>query len=335
MPELRQNIITTDWVIISSERAKRPDQFVREKRATPPLPSYQADCPFCLGNEHMTMQESFRVGNEKTWRVRAIPNKYPALAAEGARVRKANGIYRSMTGVGHHEVIVEHPRHDLTTAQYSEAEVVDILRAYHQRYTEIKKDPRVEAIIVFKNHGEGAGTSLQHPHSQLAATPMVPSQIRKRIEEATRFFDDNGECLFCRTLNEELAAGERIVLETEHFVAFVPYAALSPFHLWIFPRRHASAFDEITDPEITDLARNLRTILAKMYCGLNDPDYNYSIRSIPTRDRHTDYFHWYLTIIPRITKTAGFELGSGMYINSSLPEESARFLRDITVSPNP
>jgi UDPglucose--hexose-1-phosphate uridylyltransferase len=200
---------------------------------------------------------------------------------------------------------------------------------------EIKKDPRVEAIIVFKNHGEGAGTSLQHPHSQLAATPMVPSQIRKRIEEATRFFDDNGECLFCRTLNEELAAGVRIVLETEHFVAFVPYAALSPFHLWIFPRRHASAFDEITEPEIADLATNLRTILAKMYCGLNDPDYNYSIRSIPTRDRHTDYFHWYLTIIPRITKAAGFELGSGMYINSSLPEESARFLRDITISPNP
>ena len=335
MPELRQNVITTDWVIISTERAKRPDQFVREKRDTPPLPSYQADCPFCLGNEHMTMQESFRLGNEKAWRVRAIPNKYPALSAEGARVRKVHGIYRSMTGVGRHEVIVEHPSHNLTTAQYSVEEVVDILHAYHQRYVEIKKDPRVEAIIVFKNHGEGAGTSLQHPHSQLAATPMVPSQIRKRIEEATRFFDDNGECLFCRTLNEELAAGVRIVLETEHFVAFVPYAALSPFHLWIFPRRHASAFDEITEPEIADLATNLRTILAKMYCGLNDPDYNYSIRSIPTRDRHTDYFHWYLTIIPRITKAAGFELGSGMYINSSLPEESARFLRDITISPNP
>ena len=335
MPELRQNIITTDWVIISTERAKRPDQFVKAAKAVAPLLPYEADCPFCVGNEHMTMKESFRAGDGDGWRVRVIPNKFPALSADGARERKSSGIYRSMTGVGHHEVIVEHPLHSLTIAQYPEGHVADIVRTYHQRYVEIKKDPRVEAIVIFKNHGEGAGTSLQHPHSQLAATPMVPSQIRKRIEEAIRFFDENGECLFCTTLKEELAEGARIVFESEHFVAFVPYAALSPFHLWIFPRRHASGFDEITEPEIEDLAHNLRTVLVKMYCGLNDPDYNYSIRSIPTRDRHTDYFHWYLTIIPRITKTAGFELGSGMYINSSLPEESARFLRDVTIPASP
>ena len=331
MPELRQNIITRDWVIIATERAKRPDQFAKEKNVRASVEPYQADCPFCVGNEHLTGRESFRLSDQHGWKVRVVANKYPALSSEGERLRKVEGVYRSMSGVGIHEVIIEHPRHDLTTALYREEEVADILRAYAQRYAKIKKDPRIEAIIVFKNHGEGAGTSLQHPHSQLAATPIVPTQVRARIEESIRYFDETGECLFCRTLKEELIARERIIFESEHFVAFTPYAALSPFHLWIFPRRHSSSFDEILDSEIADLALTLRTVLAKLYYGLNDPDYNYSIRSIPTRDMHTDYFHWYLTIIPRVSKTAGFEIGSGMFINTSLPEESAMFLREMKI----
>ncbi|MGB6648121.1 MAG: HIT domain-containing protein, partial [Bacteroidota bacterium] len=203
--------------------------------------------------------------------------------------------------------------------------------SYRARYRDIRQDDRVEAIIIFKNHGEQAGTSLGHPHSQLAATPVVPTQIRTRVEEATRFFDDTGECVFCQTLREELEDQDRIVCETAHFVAFIPYAALSPFHLWIFPRRHMSSFDDISDIETGDLALVLRTVLSKMYRGLKDPDYNYSVRSLPTRDRNTDYFHWYLTIIPRISRTAGFELGSGMFINSTVPEESAAFLRGVVV----
>jgi UDPglucose--hexose-1-phosphate uridylyltransferase len=238
-------------------------------------------------------------------------------------------MFRSLSGVGFHEVIIEHPRHDLTTALMDVPHVAEIVRAYRQRYAEIRKDPRIEAIIIYKNHGESAGTSLIHPHSQLAAIPVVPFQGRARLAEATRYFDEHGECIFCRVLRDELTAGTRIIAEGTHFVAFIPYAALSPFHIWIYPRRHTSSFDGITDDEVVDFAGVLRTVLAKLYHGLNNPDYNYSIRSVPTDEEHTDYFHWYLTIIPRVTKTAGFEFGSGMFINASLPEESAAFLRDV------
>jgi len=331
MPQLRQNIITRDWVIIASERAKRPDQFATEQKVRPPANRYEPECPFCPGNEHQTNKELLRVEGDHGWQVRVVDNKYPVLYSGGERVRSSRGIYRSMAGVGLHEVIVEHPHHDLMPALYAVEELAAVFTAYRGRYREIRKDNRIEAVIIFKNHGEQAGTSLAHPHSQLAATPVVPTQIRTRVEEATRFFDDTGECVFCQTLREELQAHERIVCETEHFVAFVPYAALSPFHLWVFPRRHMSSFEDIADNELGDLARILKTVLSKMYHGLNNPDYNYSIRSVPTRDRNTDYFHWYLTVIPRISRTAGFELGSGMFINTTIPEESAAYLRDLSL----
>ncbi len=329
MAELRQNVLTREWVIISPERAKRPDEFAKRKEGERKLPDHIADCPFCLGNEHLTLDELFRIPEGKNWKVRVIPNKFPALTNRGERLRRVEGIYRSMTAVGFHEVIVEHPLHNLTIALMSESEVAEIIKAYRRRYSDIRKDSRVEAIIIFKNHGEAAGTSVSHPHSQLVATPIVPNQIRTRIDEAIRYFDDTGECVCCRTVQDELDAKERLIFRTKHFVAFIPYAALSPFHLWIFPLRHVPSFDETTDAEIQDLAKCLKTVLAKLYHGLNDPDFNYSIRSIPTRDLHSEYFHWYFTIVPRVSKTAGFEIGSGMYVNTALPEESAEFLRQV------
>ena len=331
MPELRQNIITREWVIIATERASRPDEFIRPKKAVPPLPAFDPGCPFCPGNESMSAAETYRVADPDGWRVRVVENKFPALSREGDRVRRIDGVYRSMSGVGFHEVVVEHRRHDLSPALYSVEDLTRILGAYQKRYSQIRKDPRVEAIIIFKNHGESAGTSLAHPHSQIAATPIVPTQVRHRLDEAIRFFDETGECVFCTTLRRELADRVRIVASTDSFVAFIPFAALSPFHLWIFPVRHCSSFDEIEEYEITDLAVALRTVIGKLYYGLNDPDYNFSIRSIPAREGEREYFHWYLTIIPRIVRTAGFEIGSGMYINTSLPEESARFLRGVRI----
>jgi UDPglucose--hexose-1-phosphate uridylyltransferase len=330
MAELRQNIITRDWVIIATERAKRPDEFIQPHHLTEPIPAYRDNCPFCAGNEERTPEEYFRLSNFKGWRVRAVPNKFPALSLTGEKIRKIEGIHHSMSAVGYHEVIIEHPDHNITTALMDAEDVGNIIKVYRQRYIEIMIDPRIEAIMIFKNHGKGAGTSLEHPHSQLAATPIVPFQVRSRIEEAIRYFDDTGECIFCSTLKDELAA-ERVIWQSEYFVAFIPYAALSPFHTWIFPRRHASSFHEISDAEIADLAVTLKTVLAKLYYGLNNPDYNYSIRSIPIHDRNTDYFHWYIAIIPRVSTAAGFELGSGMYINSALPEESAKYLRDVKI----
>lgn len=331
MPEIRLNLITRDWVIIATERAKRPHELVTPKPPKTALPSYSPSCPFCAGNEERTPIECGRISDANGWKVRSVPNKFPALATEGEPTMHLQGIYRSMEAIGVHEVLIEHPRHDLTTALLPVSDVANIIFMYRQRYQEISKDHRVRAIIIFKNHGERAGTSLEHPHSQIAATPVVPSQIRIRIEEAIRFFDDTGECLFCRTLREELAANKRIVFKSEHFVAFIPYAALSPFHIWIFPRRHSSSFDEITDVELWDLALTLKTVLAKLYYGLNNPDYNYSIRSLPTDSFAKDYFHWYIAVVPRLGISAGFELGSGMYINPALPEESAKYLSDLEI----
>ena len=284
MPELRQNIITREWVIIATERARRPDEFIRPKKAVDPVPAFEPGCAFCPGNESMSAVETYRVADRDGWQVRVVENKFPALSREGDRVRRIDGVYRSMSGVGFHEVVVEHRRHDLSPALYSVEDLSRILVAYKERYRQIRKDTRVEAIIIFKNHGESAGTSLAHPHSQIAATPIVPTQVRHRLDEAIRFFDETGECVFCTTLRRELADRIRIVASTDSFVAFIPFAALSPFHLWIFPVRHCSSFDEIEEYEITDLAVTLRTVLGKLYYGLNDPDYNFSIRSIPARE---------------------------------------------------
>lgn len=336
MTELRQNLITRDWVIIASERAKRPHEFTQPSQHLEPIPPYRSNCPFCYGNEHLTGgRETLRLSDDLDWRVRVVENKYPALSANGERVRHTDGIFRSLSGFGFHEVVIEHPRHDLTLALMEIKDIENIIRVYRQRYLTIRQDSRVETIIIFKNHGRGAGTSLEHPHSQIAALPIVPYQWRDRSKGAIRYYDDTGECIFCRTLEAELEAQERIIFASEHFVAFIPYAALSPFHTWIFPRRHASSFDEITEPEIADLAKTLKRVLSKLYYGLNNPDYNYTIRSIPTSEQRSDYQHWYMAIIPRVSLGAGFELGSGMYINTALPEESAAFLRSTELPVEP
>jgi UDPglucose--hexose-1-phosphate uridylyltransferase len=328
MSELRFNPISKEWVIISTERAKRPRDFIKLKEKKV-LPEYKKDCPFCPGNENQTPEETFRLGDKTGWRVRAVVNLYGALSPKEIRGRSNEGLYRSIQGFGNHEVIIEHPKHNTAIPLMQDAEVIDIIRSYKQRYISIQQIEGIETIIIFKNHGPNAGTSLEHPHSQLIATPIVPPQSRSRIEQAVGYFDITGDCLFCRTLKEELQLKKRVILETENFVSFMPYAGGTPFLIWIFPRRHMASFSQISEEEIVDLARNLKSTLAKLYYGLDNPDYNYTIRSIPVRERGDEYFHWYISIIPRITQPAGFELGSGIFINTSLPEESAEFLRQV------
>jgi UDPglucose--hexose-1-phosphate uridylyltransferase len=245
--------------------------------------------------------------------------------------RKLNGVYGSMNAFGFHDVVIENRRHNATLTDISRKEFLMIFHAYVRRYREIKQDSRIESILIFRNHGPAAGTSLIHPHSQIVATPVVPHPVRDRMNTAMQYFDSVGECIFCRTLQEELSSDQRIIYETKHFAAFIPYAALSPFHIWIFPKRHEPSFDAITEEEMTDLADNLQTVLTKLRIGLNNPSYNFTIRPVPTHDHNPDYYHWYIAIVPRITVTAGFELGSGMFISPALPEESAKYLREIQV----
>jgi len=329
MPEIRHNIITRQWVIIATERARRPDQFAREGALEVELPARVPICPFCPGNEDKTPAEKFRDPASGAWRVRVVPNKFAALSSEGQLVRMNVGIKRTISGVGQHEVIIETPDHSQTLARMEEAEVERVLRAFLARYHAVLADERVEAVTLFKNHGAAAGTSIEHPHSQLIGTPVIPSEVLERLETALTFYDDSGDCLFCATLNEELDEGTRVVVEGEHFAAFMPFAALSPFHLWIFPKRHSASFGNIEPAELTDLARVLRALLGKLHKGLGNPDYNFTIRTAPKESDRVKYYHWYMSVIPRVTRMAGFELGSGMFINTALPEESARFLRGV------
>ena len=329
MPEIRQNIATKDWVIIATERARRPEDFVQKDERRRDLPAHSPTCPFCLGNEHMTPPEVFRIpAPGGGWRVRVAPNKFAALVpGDFEALAVQDGLKHFVPGVGVHEVIVENPAHNVTIPFLPDDHVRDLLLTYRTRYRQIEDSTKLEQVVIFKNHGPAAGTSLEHPHSQLIATPIVPPNIRHRVEEAMRYYDEHRECVYCRMLREELADGSRIVQETPHHVAFIPYAAMSPFHIWVLPRHHTAAFRDISDGEMADLAGMLKGVLGKLHVGLDDPDFNLAIRSAPGESKHLRYFHWYISIVPRVTKMAGFEIGSGMFINTALPERSAEFLR--------
>lgn len=329
MPELRQNIATREWVIIASERAKRPEDFVQPpKERVEERPSIAPGCPFCPGNEELDL-ERLRVPANGDWLLRVVRNKFPALEEKGDRVRHYDDSNPAISGVGYHEVIIESRLHNTCTALEPIEHVERTLQAFQTRGRTIREDKRIEQIIYFKNHGITAGASLVHPHMQLLGLPVVPYTIRARMEEAQRYFDDQGECVICRMRQDEEHAQVRVITQNKFFTMFVPYAAFSPFHVWIIPRRHSASFLDATPAELHDLSILLRDILHRLYIGLNDPDYNYVIRSAPEADHESEYFHWYLAIVPRVTRTAGFELGSGMFINPALPEESARFLRTL------
>jgi UDPglucose--hexose-1-phosphate uridylyltransferase len=332
MSEFRQNLVTKEWVIIATDRANRPEAFVQaEAELCENRPVRVDDCPFCPGNEEPPHREVLRIVTNGGWQLRIVKNKYPALTEMSEPFRSFDGVHRSLSGVGYHEIVIETPRHNACPALQTEEEIIQTLQAFQLRHWEISKDRRIEHIICFKNHGRRAGTSLVHPHGQLIGLPVVSHSVRTRIEEARRYFDDTGQCVLCQMWRDERQSELRLVAKSKYFVGFIPYAAFSPFHLWIVPRRHCPSFADAATREIVDLGRIMRTILRKLYYGLQDPDYNYVIRSPPVKEGGADYLHWYVTIIPRVTRTAGFEMGSGMFINTALPEESAAFLRKIDI----
>lgn len=327
-PELRYNLVTGDWVVIAPERGRRSTTAHSHSRPVHEQPAYIAACPFCRGNERETAAETSRVDGDDGWLVRAVENRYPALSSVGEVTRAASGYERSIAGVGRHEVVIESPYHNTTISLLDPARVRDVLAVYRERMRLLYADPRIEHVMVFKNHGETAGSTVDHPHSQIVGTPVVPGRVRVRIEEALRLYGELGECLYCYSLRDELASGVRIVEETECFAAFVPYAALSPYHVWIFPKRHGAYFGAVTDDELEGLAGILQRTLRRIYVALGDAHFNYVFRSLSPPEQHVKYYHWYVSVIVRITRAAGFELGTGMFINTAVPEESARLLRE-------
>ncbi|MBE2232433.1 MAG: DUF4931 domain-containing protein [Anaerolinea sp.] len=334
MPELRQNMATKQWVIISTERARRPEEFVdwSQRPTHESLESYDPHCPFCVGNEEGPEMELLRLPQDNPqWQVRVVKNRFPALSQQGDRVREFDGVHRAISGVGYHEVVVEAREHNTTPALLTEEELALTLLAFQMRGVVMSLDDRIEHVIYFKNHGVRAGASLLHPHSQIIGLPVAPYDVRMRDEEARRHFDDTGCCVFCAVLEDELRDRRRVIAENDDYVAFVPYAALSPFHVWIVPREHHSSFLMVSPISLQRLAGLARDVLRRLYFGLNDPDYNIIVRTAPVKAWYADYLHWYVSLIPRVSQSAGFELGSGMYINTALPEASAAFLRSVSI----
>jgi UDPglucose--hexose-1-phosphate uridylyltransferase len=333
MSELRLNRATKEWIILATDRAKRPHQFsVKSEREKPPR--HDPHCPFCPGNEKQTPPEIYSLrekaagARRQGWKIRVVTNKYAALDPKETIQRMKRGFFKTAPGLGQHEVIIETPRHDQTIATLPLEQVEDICSVYRRRYRALEKDRRFKLIILFRNHGASAGTSLKHPHSQLIALPLVPTDVRHLLEEAMRYFDDHGYCVFCDMLREELSAKSRIILSNPAFVAFHPFASRAPFETWIMPRKHSAGFGNATRSEIKLLASALKKVLAGLHDKLGDPDYNLIIRTAPIKDAQEDYYHWYVQVLPRLNIPAGFELGSGIYINTALPEKTAQFMRE-------
>ncbi|MGH2400106.1 MAG: galactose-1-phosphate uridylyltransferase, partial [bacterium] len=293
-------------------------------------------CPFCEGHETQTPPEIFafrRPGtapNTPGWRVRVVSNKFPALRIEGDTDRTSVGIFSRMDGVGAHEVIVETPEHHSHLGLLPVDQLADVIRAYLNRYRDLKNDTRFEYALLFRNHGRTAGASLSHPHSQLIALPVVPKRAREELEAAERYFGKQGQCIYCAMLTQEEDARERVVWQNEHFIVLEPYASRFPFETWILPKVHQSDFGSLTPDLEMPLARSLRETLYRLNTCLNNPPYNFIVHTSPYRDGSSHSYHWHIEIIPRLTQVAGFEWGSGFYINTVPPEDAARYLREVT-----
>jgi UDPglucose--hexose-1-phosphate uridylyltransferase len=343
MSELRHDPIQRRWVIIATERSRRPSDF----HAPVEAPGPGAFCPFCEGNEAKTPPEITAVRTNGSrpdtpgWSVRVVPNKFPALGIEGDLERKGVGIYDRLRGIGAHEVIVETTRHDLALADMPRSQVRAVVGVYRDRLRDLHKDPRFKYILLFKNHGAVAGASLSHPHTQLIATPVTPRTVAVELETAKAHHQLKERCLFCDIIDQELEEGKRIVYLDDGYVALSPYAARFPFEILLAPRRHSHTLADATEQQLAGLATALREVLARLKVTLHDPPYNFMFHTAPnteTLHRRPGYwvslpydYHWHVEILPRLTSVAGFEWGTGFYINPTAPEEAARFLREATL----
>jgi UDPglucose--hexose-1-phosphate uridylyltransferase len=322
--EIRQNKLTRDWIIFSPERANRPKDFMKALK-NKEIKEYDKNCPFCNINEEVIL-ETPGIGNNP-WQTKVLLNKYPALVPDKNTEREIDGIFLKMAAYGKHEVVIEHPRHNMCIGRMKTEEVKTVLETYKIRYNELMKDERNMMVLIFQNHGSRAGASLIHPHSQIIATGMVPLLLRVNEEEAQQYFDNLGRCVMCDIVKFEESNRNRIILENDKFLSFVPYAAEVPYEVWIVPKNHKASFGNIGSKEISEFASILQNIMKRLYEKLNDPDYNYIVISATRYKAGEPHLHWYLRIRPRLITRAGFEIGSGISINPSLPEKDAEYLR--------
>jgi len=336
MPELRKDPVVGRWVIISTERSRRPTNFGPAQ-----LPAAPGFCPFCPGNEDKTPPEVYAVrpgggpANSGGWTVRVVPNKFPALQIEGALDRRGEGLYDKMNGIGAHEVVIETPEHDRDLADLPVEHIQSVLDAYRERLVDLHKDKRLRYVLIFKNHGGPAGATLEHTHTQLIALPIIPKQMQEELEGARRYYELKERCVFCDIVAQETASdnGRRVVSTTDRFIAIAPYAPRFPFETWILPRRHDASFHQVQGgpDEMRELAGILKDTLQRLNLALERPPFNFVIHTSPVSDGDLEYYHWHLEIMPKLTRVAGFEIGSGFYINPTPPEDAAQYLRELTI----
>jgi len=343
MSELRYDPIKHRWAIIAPERKMRPDELLVPQPEAPP-PADADGCPFEYGQEHRTAPEILVIpraqpaGSGPNWQVRVVPNRFPVLRVEGEVAREGLGFYDRVSGVGAHEVIVESPDHDRDTAALSQDEVVSVLVACRSRLQDLRRDPRLRYTLLFKNRGREAGATYSHPHWQLISTPIIPSVVVQELKVAREHYGRKERCIFCDLIRLELRLGVRVALETDRFIAISPFASAFPFETWILPRTHCHDLAVASDDDLTGLALILGDLLRRLRALLSDPPYNLVLHTAPSphpRPGQPEYwstiehdFHWHLELVPRITRFAGFEWGSGYTINPTPPEEAARFLHD-------
>jgi len=332
MPELRRDPVSGRWVIISVERGKRPTDFAS-------LPSKRKTggyCPFCPGHEHTTPNELLVLHEDpddptSPWTLRVVPNKFPALQIHGDLNKTGEGLFDKMNGIGAHEVIIESNDHSMSLSTMPVRDVQNVLWAYNERLNDLKKDQRFKYVLVFKNEGETAGASLEHTHSQLIALPIVPKTVLEEMASSRKYYDYKDRCLFCDIIAQELTSRTRLIFENDYFVAIAPFAPRAPFETWILPRNHSSFFGPFSK-DFSSLADILQHVLRQIDKILNVPPFNFIIHTSPFREEKNDYYHWHIEIVPKLTKIAGFEWGSGFYINPTPPEEATKYMRETNSS---
>jgi galactose-1-phosphate uridylyltransferase, family 1 len=331
MPEFRRDPIIGRWVIIDPSRSF--NKILHSE--TEAYPKDNSQCPFCSGNESMTRPEIMALSavphrhpNTEGWKVRVIPNNKPVLEIEGTLKRRGEGMYDKMDGIGAHEIIIETPEHFQTMLEKPEKQYEDVFFSVIDRIKDLRNDNRLEYILAFKNYGISANAVFEHPHSQIIAMPIVPKRVREEIVGADNYFKYRERCVFCDIIAQEAASESRVVMENEDFIAFCPYASRYPFETWILPKNHQTDLDTISPRELKNLSKINKNVFDKLYNVLDNPSYSSLIHTSPLKEKNMPHYHWHIEIIPKLTKTAGFEWGTGLYVNPVLPEEAAKYLRE-------
>lgn len=326
--ELRQDIVTGDWVVIATGRARRPEDFSKNGKGieNENLDNID-DCLFCdpekSGQEKDVLIYKRPDGN---WSLRVFPNKFPAFSHADNFKKLEEGPYFAMTGTGYHEVVVtrDHFHH---MPLLEELEIAEVFDAYQERYLSLMNQRHVDYISIFHNHGKEVGASIAHPHSQLMAIPVISPYVELELKGAEKYYRANRECVYCLMSEYETEHKKRIVFENEEFVAFCPFASRAAFEVWVMPKKHKPYFERIKDDEKIKLAEVFKKAMSSIYHALNNPPYNFYIHTSPCDGKDYPHFHWHIEILPKTSTWAGFELQTGIEISTIQPEVAAEYLR--------